>query len=1062
MDYRPDPSDNLLDIDILREREKELNCLYMVDEILTNPQLSVSEIFSGIVNVLPLGWRFPDLCRAKIVYKGSNYQSPGYVASPVSDSCIIKEENKNVGIVEVTYIRDVPETPEGYFLERERRLIRSVAERIGQTMEYRQMKTVFNEWEVSRSQTDEKNGKNTELMVMLDFFRHSDRSLLLHICRKLVNYMLISGVKEASQVFSNSRPENFDSLYTNYPTPAGPLDNITDIFEKAFRLAAKYFGKDEITARIIKWIQEENAHSLIKALSSINPSLRNIIDELERFSESSNDDKLLFSPKGRWITVKLIKNILSDKPDFINIAKQFLNYRDFFDISSRIIHPLNSQGKLGGKSTGLFLARKILLKESEKFPLLESIKYPKTWYITTDTITEFLHYNNLEELNEQKYKELHEIRLEYPNIIHLLKNSKLPLEIMRSLSAALDDFGDSPIIVRSSSILEDQVGAAFSGKYKSLFLANQGSKSQRLEALKDAVIEVYASMFSPDAILYRAEKGLLDIHEEMGIMIQEVVGRKVGKYFFPLFAGVAFSNNEYRWSPRIKHDDGLIRMVPGLGTRAVDRLTDDFPMLVSPGQPGIRVNIIPDEIKRYSPRKIDVINLSENRFETVDISALLRETGENIPGIEKLVSIMEYKHIRSAGIYEIDFKKDDLVVTFDGIISDSTFIRQIHLILKTLKDRLGYPADIEFACDGNNLYLLQCRPQCFGEDTAPAPVPKDLPQNNIIFSANRYISNGLIQNISHIVYVDPDGYSSLNSLDDLKTVGKIVGLLNTILPKRQFILIGPGRWGSRGDIKLGVSVSYADICNTAALIEVARKKSDYMPELSFGTHFFQDLVEAKIRFLPVYPDDENVIFNERYLTRSKNLLGSLFPDYSNYEDVVKVIDVPDSSGGYTLSIAMNAMLGEALAFLTPHPVKIKQDEKSGYHDAGVGETAWRWRHHMAERLASHIDSTRFGVKAVYLFGSTATGTAGHGSDIDLLIHFTGTEEQKADLLNWLDGWSLSLAEINYMKTGYNMKKLLDVHIITNEDIKNKSSFAIRINHAVDPAQPLKIKSDSEN
>lgn len=1058
MDLKPDSSGNMLDIDNLREREKELNCLYMVDEILTNPQLSVSEIFSGIVNVLPLGWRFPDLCRAKIVYKGSNYQSPGYVASPVSDSCIIKEENKNVGSVEVAYIRDVPGTPEGYFLERECRLIRSVAERIGQTMEYRQMKTVFNEWEVSRSQTDGSNEKNTEFMVMLDFFRHSDRSLLLHICRKLVNYMLISGVKEASQVFSNSLSENFDSLYTNYPTPAGPLDNITDIFEKAFRLAARYFGKDEITARIIKWIQEENAHSLIKALSSINPSLRNIIDELERFSESSNDDRLLFSPKGRWITVKLIKNILSDKPDFINIAKQFLNYRDFFDISSRIIHPLNSQGKLGGKSTGLFLARKILLKESEKFPLLESIKYPKTWFITTDTITEFLHYNNLEELNEQKYKELHEIRIEYPNIIHLLKNSKLPLEIMRSLSVALDDFGDSPIIVRSSSILEDQAGASFSGKYKSLFLANQGSKSQKLEALKDAIIEVYASMFSPDAIMYRSEKGLLDIHEEMGIMIQEVVGKKVGKYFFPLFSGVAFSNNEYRWSPRINHDDGLVRMVPGLGTRAVDRLTDDFPTLVSPGQPGIRVNIVPDEIKRYSPRKMDVINLAENRFETVDISALLREIGENIPGIEKLVSIMEYKHIRNAGIYEIDFKKDDLVVTFDGIISDSPFIRQIHLILKTLKDRLGYPADIEFACDGNNLYLLQCRPQSYGEDTVPAPVPKDIPHKDIIFSANRYISNGLIQNISHIVYVDPDGYSSLNSLDDLKTVGKIVGLLNNILPKRQFILIGPGRWGSRGDIKLGVSVSYADICNTAALIEVARKKSGYMPELSFGTHFFQDLVEARIRFLPVYPDDEDVIFNESYLTRSVNMLGSLFPEFSDFEDVVRVINVPRSSGGYTLSIAMNAVLDEALAFLTPHPVKIKQDEKPGYYDAGVGETAWRWRHHIAEKLASHIDPARFGVKAVYLFGSTATGTAGPGSDIDLLIHFTGTEKQKTDLLTWLDGWSLSLAEINYMKTGYNMKRLLDVHIITNEDIQNKTSFAIKINNAVDPAQPLKIKS----
>ena len=124
-----------------------------------------------------------------------------------------------------------------------------------------------------------------------------------------------------------------------------------------------------------------------------------------------------------------------------------------------------------------------------------------------------------------------------------------------------------PLIVRSSSLLEDRTGAVFSGKYKSLFLANQGTKRERLTSLLEAVAEVYASIFNPDAIEYRAERDLLDVHEEMGIMIQEVVGKKVGKYFLPAFSGVAFSNNDFRWSPRIKREDGLVRMVPGLGTR---------------------------------------------------------------------------------------------------------------------------------------------------------------------------------------------------------------------------------------------------------------------------------------------------------------------------------------------------------------------------------------------------------------------------------------------------------------------------------------------------------------
>ena len=129
----------------------------------------------------------------------------------------------------------------------------------------------------------------------------------------------------------------------------------------------------------------------------------------------------------------------------------------------------------------------------------------------------------------------------------------------------LDDFKDQPLIVRSSSLLEDRMGSSFSGKYKSLFLANQGGKRERLEALTDAIAEVYASTFGPDPIGYRAERGLLDFAEEMGIMIQEVVGTRVGDYFMPAFAGVAFSRNEFRWSPRIRREDGLLRLVPGLG-----------------------------------------------------------------------------------------------------------------------------------------------------------------------------------------------------------------------------------------------------------------------------------------------------------------------------------------------------------------------------------------------------------------------------------------------------------------------------------------------------------------
>jgi hypothetical protein len=150
----------------------------------------------------------------------------------------------------------------------------------------------------------------------------------------------------------------------------------------------------------------------------------------------------------------------------------------------------------------------------------------------------------------------------------------------------------------------------------------------------------------------------------------------------------------------------------------------------------------------------------------------------------------------------------------------------------------------------------------------------------------------------------------------LLAVGKAIGKLNSVLPKRQFILMGPGRWGSRGDIKLGVSITYSDINNTSMLIEIARKKKDYVPDLSFGTHFFQDLVEGNIRYLPLYPDDEGIIFNEDFLTKSNNILPDVLPEVQELSDVIKIINVAASSDGEVLNVLMNADMEMAVGILT--------------------------------------------------------------------------------------------------------------------------------------------------
>jgi predicted nucleotidyltransferase len=297
----------------------------------------------------------------------------------------------------------------------------------------------------------------------------------------------------------------------------------------------------------------------------------------------------------------------------------------------------------------------------------------------------------------------------------------------------------------------------------------------------------------------------------------------------------------------------------------------------------------------------------------------------------------------------------------------------------------------------------------------------------------------------------------------LVEVGKAIGRLNNVLPKKQFILMGPGRWGSRGDIKLGVSVTYSEINNTAMLIEIARKFKDYVPDLSFGTHFFQDLVESNIRYLPLYPDENGNSFNACFLENSHSIFENLIPEMNHISKVIRVIDVAEASGGSVLKVLMNAEKDTAVAMLGA-PTETSEDtgksiEETKTNFAPHSDAHWRWRMRSVERIAAKLDADRFGVEALYLIGSVKNATAGPGSDIDLLIHFSGTENQLIELKAWLEGWSLSLSHMNFLRTGYRSDGLLDVHIITDEDIKKKTSFAIKIGAVSDAARLIPIGTE---
>ncbi|HSD66423.1 MAG TPA: nucleotidyltransferase domain-containing protein, partial [Vicinamibacteria bacterium] len=387
--------------------------------------------------------------------------------------------------------------------------------------------------------------------------------------------------------------------------------------------------------------------------------------------------------------------------------------------------------------------------------------------------------------------------------------------------------------------------------------------------------------------------------------------------------------------------------------------------------------------------------------------------------------------------------------------AESPFLARMRALLQVLREKLKTPVDIEFASDGRNVYLLQCRPQGATEGAAPAPIPRDLPRDRVLFTARRYVSNGHVSDISHVVYVVPEEYARLE-LESIREVGRAVGRLNRLLPKRQFILMGPGRWGSRGDIRLGVPVTYADISNAAVIVEIARKKAGYLPDLSFGTHFFQDLVESNIRYLPLYPDDPDVVFNEAFFRRATNALASLAPEFEGLADVVRVIDVPRATEGRVLRLLMNGDLDEAVGLLAaPTPVGETHEPEAAVE--ARPDDHWRWRLRMAQRIAALIEPARFGVKAAYVFGSTKNGTAGPASDLDLLLHVEADGPRRRELALWLDGWSQSLAEANYLRTGYRTDGLLDVHYVTDSDIAGgENPFASKIGAVTDPARPLSL------
>lgn len=679
------------------------------------------------------------------------------------------------------------------------------------------------------------------------------------------------------------------------------------------------------------WRFEEIVKAAVKANSAGQPAKRLVLTfnpelapwdmlfaEAEKFA--AYPPELYESVKHHLleIIVVLLKGLVSDQLAFIRIARKFINIFDLKEIKTKRI----GRGKIGGKSAGMILAYNILMRacEEDEIDLKPYIALPETYFIGSDVYYDFKAINNFEEFTSQKYRTREEIEQLYPAICQAYLAGRFPEDITDQLRGLLIKLGDAPLIVRSSSLLEDNFGSAFAGKYDSFFLPNQGSLEVRLSNLLEAISRVYASVLSPDALFYRQIQGLDDYDERMAILIQKVQGQRHGRYFFPFIGGVGFSRNPFVWNKKIRPEEGFLRIVFGMGTRAVDRVDRDYPRMIALCHPQLRPVSGPADIIKYSQRLVDVIDLEENAFKTIPVTEVL---SSDFPGVQYLASVDEGDFVKPIFSLGKEIPPEKLVLTYDNLLKNTDFVKLMKTLLQKLERHYERPVDVEFTVElipkypkpEFKIYLLQCRPLSNREWQADIEVPKQVPVVDQIFTANHLVPQGIVEKIKYIVYVDPFHYNQAPDTATQMEIARVIGRLNKRLEKENFILVGPGRWGS-SNIDLGVKISYADIYNTRMLVEVAVARNGVTPELSYGTHFFQDLVESNIYALSLYPDEGTNLYVRGFFDEAPNELAKLLPRDKALALYVKVIDVPKIRAGKLLRVVMSSEEGQALGYLT--------------------------------------------------------------------------------------------------------------------------------------------------
>ncbi|KKK37731.1 pyruvate kinase [Mesobacillus campisalis] len=702
--------------------------------------------------------------------------------------------------------------------------------------------------------------------VSCPFLYELDTIAYFAIHRNVHTYSTIAGIRETTQLLLDLYEVN-DKFYI-HPLKAADRYSPTMFFPHYI------FGQEAVCI---------SASSEIAQLFS---TLRRSEERLDYWTVIFNQarEALTHDKDEQEKTKKLLMTLLiGHESRMLELCNSFFSLSDILMIASREI----GSGFIGGKSVGMLLARKILEQEEEGrfIPYLEP---HDSFYLGSDVFYTYIVQNGWWKLRvKQKTKEGY---FRYASELREnLLRGRFPDNIKEQFVQVLEYFGQSPIIVRSSSLLEDNFGNAFAGKYESVFCANQGTPEERYTAFEQAIRTVYASTMNEDALRYRMDRGLFEKDEQMAILIQRVSGDQYGQSFFPHIAGVGNSSNLYVWDQSIDMDAGMLRLVFGLGTRAVDRTVKDYAKIITLDDPLRSPLMNLEDEKKFSQHDADVLDLNGNALTSQNVQVLFRQ---DLKADKGLFANMD--HAGAARLRELGYADGEVpyILTFQRLLKDTSFTALMKDILRVLSQVYDYPVDIEFCANFNDedhykINLLQCRPLQTRGLGKPVQLPEIKAGDSCFFAANGHFMGGNVRlPIHYVVFVNTQTY--LESSEQRKySIARQIGKLNSELKGENVLLIGPGRWGTTTP-SLGVPVHFSELSHMSVICEVASSQGGLMPELSYGSHFFQDLVESGIFYAAIFDGEKDVIFQPEYVLEKENLLSALLPKSSRFEDVIHV------------------------------------------------------------------------------------------------------------------------------------------------------------------------------